>query len=311
MHAVLRENAGVDRPGAARCGDVVGVVDRPRRVARLAGVVRVPNLGLGAGVGARGSAPRALGTDRGQHGGRLAGCGQRVDLRGGSGIRDEGVEGLKDAPPAPVREPDGDRSARRLRLARGTMGGGARCAGTMWRVPLTGGGRPCGDRTGCGRKKMKEPRMPTTLPSPVDCARRVPGPRRSSRARAAQRVPPRRRLRHRRSKPHGHVAAVLGTRWGVVWRWVDEDMVWVREPEGSSSDVDAAEPPAPLLARRQARQVADRVRPTARAVGGGAGVRRQHGGSRDRGGADRQAAASVRVLQGGVGGRPRDGRASR
>ena len=40
--------------------------------------------------------------------------------------------------------------------------------------------------------------------------------------------------------------------------------------------------------------------------GGGAGVRRQHGGSRDRGGADRQAVASVRVLQGGVGGRPRD-----
>ena len=34
-------------------------------------------------------------------------------------------------------------------------------------VLLTGGGCPCGDRTGCGRKKMKEPRMPTTLPSPV------------------------------------------------------------------------------------------------------------------------------------------------
>ena len=33
---------------------------------------------------------------------------------------------------------------------------------------------------------------------------------------------------------------------GAVWRWVDEDMVWVREPRGPSSDLDDAETPAML-----------------------------------------------------------------
>ena len=33
---------------------------------------------------------------------------------------------------------------------------------------------------------------------------------------------------------------------GAVWRWVDEDMVWVREPRGPSSEVDEAETPAML-----------------------------------------------------------------
>ena len=64
-----------------------------------------------------------------------------------------------------------------------------------------------------------------------------------------------------------------------------------------------------LLARRQARQVADRVRAVVRRrgpSGGGGGVRRQHRGSGHRGRADRQAQAPLRVLQGGVGGRPRD-----
>ena len=33
---------------------------------------------------------------------------------------------------------------------------------------------------------------------------------------------------------------------GAVWRWVDEDMVWVRERGGPSCNVDAAETP-PVL----------------------------------------------------------------
>ncbi|MDE2907335.1 MAG: hypothetical protein OXQ28_14770, partial [Acidobacteriota bacterium] len=32
---------------------------------------------------------------------------------------------------------------------------------------------------------------------------------------------------------------------GAVWRWVDEEMVWVREPPGLSSDVDAPDPESP------------------------------------------------------------------
>ena len=66
---------------------------------------------------------------------------------------------------------------------------------------------------------------------------------------------------------------------------------------------------ARLLARRQARQAADRVRAVVRRrgpSGGGGGVRRQHRGPGHRGRADRQAQAPLRVLQGGVGGRPRD-----
>ena len=48
---------------------------------------------------------------------------------------------------------------------------------------------------------MTDPRMPTTLPSPVDRAE------------------------------FRFVAVDAG---GTVWRWVDEDMVWVRDPELSS-----------------------------------------------------------------------------
>ena len=59
---------------------------------------------------------------------------------------------------------------------------------------------------------MTEPRMPTTLPSPVD-------------------------------RGEFRFAAVDGS--GAVWRWVDEEMVWVREPPGLSSDVDAPDPESP------------------------------------------------------------------
>ena len=60
---------------------------------------------------------------------------------------------------------------------------------------------------------MAESRMPTTLPSPVDRA---------------------------------DFRFVAVDALGAVWRWVDEDMVWVREPEGASSDVDDAETPPTL-----------------------------------------------------------------
>ena len=66
---------------------------------------------------------------------------------------------------------------------------------------------------------------------------------------------------------------------------------------------------ARLLARRQARQVADRVRAVVRRrgpAGGGGGVRRQHRGPGHRGRAGRQAQAPLRVLQGGAGRRSRD-----
>ncbi len=52
--------------------------------------------------------------------------------------------------------------------------------------------------------------MPTTLPSPVD---------------------------------GGEFRFVAVDASGAVWRWVDEDMVWVREPQGLSSDVDDADRP--------------------------------------------------------------------
>lgn len=58
---------------------------------------------------------------------------------------------------------------------------------------------------------MTEPRMPTTLPSPVD-------------------------------RTEFRFLAVDAA--GAVWRWVDKDMVWVREPE--RSPVDDADPPVTL-----------------------------------------------------------------
>ena len=57
---------------------------------------------------------------------------------------------------------------------------------------------------------MNEPRMPTTLPSPVD---------------------------------RGGFRFVAVDASGTVWRWVDEEMVWVREAEGTPPDVDEAGPP--------------------------------------------------------------------
>ena len=60
---------------------------------------------------------------------------------------------------------------------------------------------------------MRERRMPTTLPSPVD---------------------------------RGEFRFVAVDASGAVWRWVDEAMVWVREPEGSSLNVDDADRPATL-----------------------------------------------------------------
>ena len=55
---------------------------------------------------------------------------------------------------------------------------------------------------------MTEPRMPTTLPSPVD---------------------------------RGEFRFLAVDASGTVWRWLDRDMVWVREPEGSPPE--AAEGP--------------------------------------------------------------------
>ena len=52
---------------------------------------------------------------------------------------------------------------------------------------------------------MNEPRMPTTLPSPV-----------------------------------GRAEFVAVDASGMAWRWVEEEMVWVREPEGGPSAVDDA-----------------------------------------------------------------------
>ena len=60
---------------------------------------------------------------------------------------------------------------------------------------------------------MNEPRMPTTLPSPVD---------------------------------RGGFRFVAVDASGAVWRWVDEDMVWERKPEGSSPHDDDADCPATL-----------------------------------------------------------------
>ena len=59
---------------------------------------------------------------------------------------------------------------------------------------------------------MTEPRMPTTLPSPVDRA---------------------------------EFRFVAVDAAGAVWRWIDEDMVWVREPE-RSPPVDDADSPVTL-----------------------------------------------------------------
>ena len=60
---------------------------------------------------------------------------------------------------------------------------------------------------------MAEPRMPTTLPSPAD---------------------------------RGAFRFVAMDAAGTVWRWVDEDVVWVREPEGPRSEVEDADPPPTL-----------------------------------------------------------------
>ena len=60
---------------------------------------------------------------------------------------------------------------------------------------------------------MNEPCMPTTLPSPVDRAE------------------------------YRFIAAEAS---GTVWWWVDEDMVWVRAPEGALPEVDDAETPSTL-----------------------------------------------------------------
>ena len=56
---------------------------------------------------------------------------------------------------------------------------------------------------------MTEPKMPTTLPSPVD---------------------------------RGEFRFVAVDASGAVWRWVDEETVWVREPAGSSPADDADQP---------------------------------------------------------------------
>ena len=62
-------------------------------------------------------------------------------------------------------------------------------------------------------EKTVEPRMPTTLPSPVD----------------------RREFRF---------VAVDAS--GTAWRWLDEEMVWVRVSEGSAAEGDEADPAVTL-----------------------------------------------------------------
>jgi len=63
--------------------------------------------------------------------------------------------------------------------------------------------------TGFGGREIREPKMPSTLPSPVD---------------------------------RGEFRFVAVDASGAVWRWVDEDMVWVRDPRWSSPAMDDAEP---------------------------------------------------------------------
>ena len=58
---------------------------------------------------------------------------------------------------------------------------------------------------------MTELRMPTTLPSPVD---------------------------------RGEFGFVAVDASGAVWRWVDKDMVWVREPDGAAPEVVDADAPS-------------------------------------------------------------------
>ena len=60
---------------------------------------------------------------------------------------------------------------------------------------------------------MSEARMPTTLPSPVD---------------------------------RGGFRFVAVDASGTVWCWIDEEVVWVREPQGSSPDDDGADRPGTL-----------------------------------------------------------------
>ena len=56
---------------------------------------------------------------------------------------------------------------------------------------------------------MAETRMPTTLPSPAD---------------------------------RGAFRFVAMDASGTLWRWVDEDVVWVREREGPRSEADDGDP---------------------------------------------------------------------
>ena len=60
---------------------------------------------------------------------------------------------------------------------------------------------------------MREPRMPTTLPSPVD---------------------------------RGEFRFVAVDASGAAWRWVEEEMVWVRVRERSASEMDDADRPVTL-----------------------------------------------------------------
>ena len=59
-------------------------------------------------------------------------------------------------------------------------------------------------------ERMVESQMPTTLPSPAD---------------------------------RGEFEFVATDAAGVVWRWVDEDMVWVRDSGASPYPVDGIGPP--------------------------------------------------------------------
>ena len=142
-------------------------------------------------------------------------------------------------------------------------------------------------RAGDDRRPDRRPRLETG---------RRPGLGRGDRARRARRDAGAGRLRRGRSlRRHGLAAQAPGRHRAALGQAASEG----RRPGALRPDVGVAGR-APLsagaarpLARRQARQVADRVRAVVRRrgpSGGGGGVRRQHGGPGHRGRADRQAA---------------------
>ena len=144
VHAALGENAGVDRAGAAGGGDVAGMVDGSGRLARVAGVGRVPERGLAVGVGAW---PGAPGTDRGRRGEQLADPVGATSPAVAPGNRDGGAK-------------DRNRGRPRQLAIRAATGRGD---GSGWPVALWSEAHDASG--GC---PLKRRRMRTALPSPAD-----------------------------------------------------------------------------------------------------------------------------------------------